>query len=272
MLARNAVLTTTDLSPGSSAALVLAARVADRCRLELDVLHPLGLRRQSLRTALPELDRLDVRLKALDRALRAQLADAMPLRGAWPAPILSFDGLADSLVRRAAQARPRVVVLPAGLDWDGPGRDPRALGVGTLERLGAPVIVAARSERSAAGRGVVLLDAASLEEAAHRPAGCWTGWLQECSGAPPRPGMPLDCVLVEQPADVYRAVAGLGAEPAAALLLPLTLLRGCDDPALNGAVAQLLRVPPCPLVIMPPDAHPPPVPGMTPCSCLLPAA
>lgn len=245
---RAGILTMTDLTPGSDAALRVAGRVAEREGVEVDVLYALGLKGQPLRQAAPALARLESHIGAVDRAVREQAArlfpPALPVRG----PVIDFDGSVEALRRRAGQLRPRLVVLPTGAQ-------PGVFGALRLcsEMIpGAPILLVSPATAAPSGRVLLLVEPDVFGHELVESACCWLSWLRDVSTDGDGECVPdVDALFVDaEPGSMLGSATGSAAE---LVVLPTTVVRPDTMQRIIGVVADTAAS----VLLLPPDAGAP---------------
>ncbi len=105
------ILALTDLSSRSDRAVQHAGALAISLDAELQLLHPLGLKRRTLRDAVPLLHDLTSTLQDIDRALRDQVERLVPSHVRTASPEIDFEAAPVAVHNIVRSVRPCAVVL-----------------------------------------------------------------------------------------------------------------------------------------------------------------
>ena len=256
---RKSVLTVTDLTERSDAAVVWADTIARRRGWDLHVAHAVALADRERGTDHAQLRQLERAIVVADAASRAQMQRTIGRPRTLPTRVIDLDGVVPALLRRATHLAPDLVVIAAGWPWSMNDSRPEALSADKVARLGTNLLVVREPLPPDACRVVVALDPAQLDASLIQAAARWSYWLREAMHAEGLNRVPdLDVVFMNSEGAAPGVPAVLEREPASLIVVPLQALtvRAKHERAVE-LMSYLLERAHAPVLLLSPTQAPP---------------
>ncbi len=249
---RKAVLTVTDLTERSDAAVVWADTIAKAHDWDLHVGHAIDLAERERGTSEAHLLQLERSIVMADAASRAQMDRTLGSRRLLPTRVIDLDGLVPAMLRRTAQLEPDLVVLSSGWSWSLCGTSEDALSPDVIAQLSANLLVVRHASPPAARRIVVALDPAHLVPEVIQSAARWSYWLREAVRADGLNRVPdLDVVFMDDEGDDRDLTDAITREPADLIVVPAASVTTPDPrPATDRLMRYLLAESVAPLLLL----------------------
>ncbi|MGH7444700.1 MAG: hypothetical protein ACREKM_07480 [Longimicrobiales bacterium] len=223
---KKALLTVTDLTERSDAAVVWADTIARARGWDLHVAHAVSLAERERGTSTGQLLQLERAIVTADVASRAQMQRTLRRPTAALPRIIDLDGLVPAMLRRAAVLQPELIIIASGWSWDSTDTRADALSPAVIRRLASNLLIVRDALPPLARRIIVALDPDSLDAQIIRAAARWSHWLREATAGAAHavpdldvvfvndddgPGRDLTAVIEREPADLIVAPAAMTA-------------------------------------------------------------
>lgn len=209
-----ALLTVTDLTERSDAAVVWADAVARTRGWDLHIAHAVSLAERELGTSTRQLLQLERAIVLADVASRAQMQRTLQRPAVALPRIIDLDGLVPAMLRRAAVLQPELTIIASGWRWDPTDTDGDALSPAVLRELASNLLIVRNAAPPLARRIVVAVDPDSLDAQIIRTAAHWSHWLREATAGVARTVPDLDVVFVNEDDSRRDLTAAIEREPA----------------------------------------------------------
>lgn len=193
---KKALLTVTDLTERSDAAVVWADAIARARGWDLHVAHAVSLAERERGTSSRQLLQLERAIVTADVASRAQMRRTLSRPAAALPRIIDLDGLVPAMLRRAAVLQPELTIIASGWSWDSTDTRADALSPGAIRRLASNLLIVRDALPPLARRIIVAVDPDSLDAQIIRTAARWSHWLREATAGAGHGVPDLDVVFV----------------------------------------------------------------------------